>query len=128
MNNNFCDEIPAFGGQPPIIILKCMERRYAESFVSKGTIHFSTPRQWQELEETEGPGRGDKLEGLFAVYPSDRMVNKCDDVIERKGDNGLSLFNSGSQPLILLAVAFTDFIKRIFQQLHMTTWAMRSVD
>lgn len=47
-------------------LFRCTEYQYAELLRKQGTIKFNTPAKWIELEQTEGKGRGDSQEGIFA--------------------------------------------------------------
>lgn len=50
-----------------IALFRCTEKQYADSFVTMGNMKFNTPKYWVELEQTEGKGRGDSLEGVYSV-------------------------------------------------------------
>lgn len=47
-------------------LFRCTEYQYAKSFLDNGCIKLNTPKSWIELEKSEGKGRGDLLEGIFA--------------------------------------------------------------
>lgn len=49
-----------------VLRLKLLERQYAESFMERGCIKFSTPKTWEEYQEKNGDGRGDIYEGTLA--------------------------------------------------------------
>lgn len=50
-----------------IWMFRCTEYQYAKSFVETGTMKLNTPKKWIEMEQSEGKGRGDLLEGIFAT-------------------------------------------------------------
>lgn len=45
-----------------LIFLVCIKRKYAKSFIERGTIRFAQPKEWKP----DGTSRGDILEGVFA--------------------------------------------------------------
>jgi hypothetical protein len=47
------------------LTIRCMEKRYADSFIDHGCLKFNTPRSWEEYAEE---GRGDVYEGTLAFY------------------------------------------------------------
>ncbi len=48
---------------PTIMLLRCTEKKYAKSFVEKGTIRFGTPNEWRKIKKE---GQGDRLEGCYS--------------------------------------------------------------
>ena len=50
-----------------LLFLKCIDRRYATQFISKGTIRLSKPREWTIIKESS---RGDVYEGVYAKCPN----------------------------------------------------------
>jgi len=53
-------------GEQLFWMFRCTEKQYAQSFLETGNIKLNTPYEWIKLEESEGKGRGDLLEGVFA--------------------------------------------------------------
>lgn len=53
-----------------------LKRKFAQNFLTKGTIKFSTPASWVEYAFNNATGRGDILEGSYAAYPYDSNVRK----------------------------------------------------
>lgn len=51
-------------------LIRCTKHEYAKQFLDEGVIKFNTPFNWIELEKSEGKGRGDLLEGIFASAPT----------------------------------------------------------
>ncbi|EOC99367.1 hypothetical protein [Caldisalinibacter kiritimatiensis] len=49
-------------------LFRCTEKKYANSFCTKGTIKLNTPRTWVQHAKDVGLGRGDLLEGAFCSY------------------------------------------------------------
>jgi hypothetical protein len=50
-------------------LIRCTKYEYAKQFLDEGIIKFNTPFNWIELEKSEGKGRGDILEGIYATSP-----------------------------------------------------------
>ncbi|EOU2050679.1 MAG: hypothetical protein E6610_07500 [Clostridium perfringens] len=48
-----------------LLLFRCTEKKYADTFCKYGSMKFNTPKYWIELEEKEGKGRGDSLEGVY---------------------------------------------------------------
>lgn len=48
------------------VLLRCTTLKYAKALLSKGNIRFGKPLEWIEYASTNGEGRGDALEGVFA--------------------------------------------------------------
>ena len=44
------------------LFIKCLERKYAEAFITKGSMRFAMPSEWTH----DGTKRGDDLEGVYA--------------------------------------------------------------
>ncbi|MGN7409860.1 hypothetical protein [Sporosarcina sp. SAFN-010] len=58
-------------------VFRCTSQKYAETFLKKGEIKFSTPSSWVKYAFEKGEGRGDKLEGTLAtfnIFDIDRVV------------------------------------------------------
>lgn len=51
-----------------IMLFRCMERRYATSFLKQGTFRMGTPEEWIAYEQQGEKGRGDQLEGVYARH------------------------------------------------------------
>ncbi|MFD2614631.1 hypothetical protein [Paenibacillus gansuensis] len=49
-------------------VFRCTNQKYAEAFLKKGEIKFSTPSSWVKYAFEKGEGRGDKLEGTMATF------------------------------------------------------------
>lgn len=49
-----------------ILRIRLTERHYAEAFIERGCIKFSTPESWVKYAELHGDGRGDAYEGTLA--------------------------------------------------------------
>ncbi|RNB82104.1 hypothetical protein EDM59_21065 [Brevibacillus nitrificans] len=49
-------------------VFRCTTQKYAETFLKKGEIKFSTPSSWVKYAFEKGEGRGDKLEGTMATF------------------------------------------------------------
>ena len=45
------------------LALRCMEKQYADTFISHGRLKFNTPKVWEEWSKK---GRGDIYEGTLA--------------------------------------------------------------
>lgn len=48
-----------------LLTIRCMEKQYADTFISRGCLKFNTPKFWEEWAEK---GRGDVYEGALAFY------------------------------------------------------------
>lgn len=53
-----------------------LKRKYAVSFIEKGTIKFGTPAEWVNYAFNNATGRGDVLEGSYAAYPYDSDIRR----------------------------------------------------
>jgi hypothetical protein len=51
-----------------VSVFRCTTQKYAETFLKKGEIKFSTPSSWVKYAFEKGEGRGDKLEGTMATF------------------------------------------------------------
>lgn len=49
-----------------ILRIRLTEMQYAEAFIDRGCIKFSTPESWVKYAESHGDGRGDAYEGALA--------------------------------------------------------------
>ncbi len=49
-----------------ILRIRLTEMQYAEAFIERGNIKFSTPESWVKYAESHGDGRGDAYEGTLA--------------------------------------------------------------
>lgn len=49
-------------------VFRCTTSKYADDFVTKGEIKFSTPQSWVDWAKDYGDGRGDMLEGTVACW------------------------------------------------------------
>lgn len=55
-----------------LLFLKCIDRKYASQFISKGTIRLSKPREWTNIKASS---RGDACEGVYAKCSNERLFN-----------------------------------------------------
>lgn len=61
-----------------ILRIRLTEMQYAEAFIDRGCIKFSTPESWVKYAEMYGDGRGDVYEGTLAFC----HVHDIENVIE----------------------------------------------
>lgn len=52
------------------LYLVCLEKRYAKAFLECGWIRFAEPKEWADLDDTDGM-RGDRFEGVYASMVGD---------------------------------------------------------
>lgn len=60
-----------------ILRIRLTEMQYAEAFIERGCIKFSTPESWVNYAESHGDGRGDAYEGTLAfchILDSERFL------------------------------------------------------
>ncbi|SFM53964.1 hypothetical protein SAMN03159341_1458 [Paenibacillus sp. 1_12] len=51
-----------------VSVFRCTTQKYAETFLKKGEIKFSTPSSWVKYAFEKGEGLGDKLEVTMATF------------------------------------------------------------
>lgn len=59
-----------------VIVMKYMKYKYADAFIKSGILKFGNASTWSNMDVTNGAGRGDKLEGVYAVCPSNDYISK----------------------------------------------------
>ena len=69
------------------LLSRCDKRKYLESFLYDGILHFSYPINWIEEEKKKGiAGRGDLLEGVYSnvINPNIRRYRNDVEDVESK--------------------------------------------
>jgi len=79
------DEV-AFDGSS-FLALKCIKRKYAELMVNQGSIRFSLPQKWVNMDLNDGNrGQGDRFEGIFEVI-NNSNESKHKSLLRKYGNN-----------------------------------------
>lgn len=66
-----------------VVLMKYMKFKYSNAFIKSGTMMFGSAMKWSKI--TDGAGRGDKLEGIYAICKSNDFLTRhvyqkrCDD-------------------------------------------------
>ncbi len=51
-----------------LMLFRCTEQQYAESFCNTGSMKFNTPQYWIDIEKKYCKGRGDLHEGAYSSF------------------------------------------------------------
>ena len=109
-----------------ILLLRCLERKYAELFTNNGIIKFGIPQRWIQLHEDGNARVGDNLEGVYAAtssYDSELLKNRADALFFEQ--NGLYYYRSNSilalPTLCMYGIHLSSMTKKVERNGHVQT-------
>lgn len=109
-----------------ILLLRCLERKYAELFISNGVIKFGIPQRWIQLYGDGNTRVGDKLEGVFAAtqsYDSKLLKDRTDACYFE--ENNLHYYRSNSvlelPTLCMYGIHLSSMTRRVERNGHVQT-------
>ena len=78
-----------------LLMLKCLEYKYAKAFIDTGAMKFATPSSWKP----DGTTRGDVLEGVYASQrgldkEQDRFLKSLRKAPDTLSQNGFTFYKS----------------------------------